>query len=138
MKGHIMKVHAQAGNSMPKSLPSDVIYLTYRPKTHFNWFFKTGVSGPKLVFPWSRTVSNLIVYAGCTKSIFEISQGPTDPGLGCPRESFLAIKSGSSQELGQFFMTDRNAYYWQYIKILELSEVILTIKFLHGRVLWNF
>ena len=31
MKGHIMKVQAQAGNSKPKSLPSDVITLTYRP-----------------------------------------------------------------------------------------------------------
>ena len=31
MKGHTMKVHAQAGNSQPKSLPSDVITLTYRP-----------------------------------------------------------------------------------------------------------
>ena len=31
MKGHIMKVQAQAGNSKPKALPSDVITLTYRP-----------------------------------------------------------------------------------------------------------
>ena len=54
--------------------------------------------------------------------------------LGCPRESFLAIKSGSSQK-ANFLMVDRNTYSWQHIKNLDLSEFILAIKFLHGRVL---
>ena len=58
-----------------------------------------------------------------------------DLSLGCTRESFLAIKSGSWQELGYFFMADKNTYSWQHIKNLELSEAILAIKFLHGRVL---
>ena len=48
---------------------------------------------------------------------------------GCPCESYLVIKSGSSQELGLFLMADRNAYFWQHIKIPELSGIIFAIKF---------
>ena len=49
--------------------------------------------------------------------------------LGRPRESFLVINPGARRSSANFCMADRNAYYWQYIEILELSEVILTIKF---------
>ena len=43
--------------------------------------------------------------------------------------ALMAIKSESSQELGLFFMTDRNADSWQDIKNLELAGVSSAIKF---------
>ena len=36
------------------------------------------------------------------------------------------------------FKADRNAYFSQHLKNLELPKLVSTMKFLHGRVLWNF
>ena len=60
------------------------------------------------------------------------------PHLGCPCESFLAIKTGRAQQSGSFFRADRTAYSWQHIKNLELAGVSSAIKFWHCRVLWKF
>ena len=44
----------------------------------------------------------------------------------------------SSRKASDFLQADQNAYFTQHIKNLELFEVILAIKFLHGRALRNF
>ena len=55
--------------------------------------------------------------------------------LGCPRERFLAITSGT---VPIFLQADRITYFPQHIKKLELAGVGTAIKFLHGGVLLKF
>ena len=52
--------------------------------------------------------------------------------VGCPRQRFLAIKSGKASD---FLQAYNHTYYTQHIKNLELIGVDSGIKFLHGRVL---
>ena len=55
--------------------------------------------------------------------------------LGCPRERFLAITSGT---VPIFLQADRITYFPQHIKKLELAGVGTAIKFLYGGVLLKF
>ena len=56
-------------------------------------------------------------------------------GKGVREGVFLTMISENLPEIFLFLRAYKNAYYTQHIKKLEFVRHLLTIKFLHGRVL---
>ena len=76
--------------------------------------------------------------ADATMSSFDwIGTAYTEIGVwvGCPRQRFLAR---NARKASDFLHTYYYAYFTQHIKNLDSIRHHSAIKFLHGRVLWNF